>query len=142
MKPFQLIVFSGLTLVGIAGFSPIRAQTALFVREIVESTFQVSPPNAPGMVLTGVIAEYKPGTSTPPHHHGDTFVLAYVLSGSVVSKLDDGQERVFHAGESFTENPNAHHVLFRNPSKAESARVLAIFLAPKSEKDLVILDRR
>jgi quercetin dioxygenase-like cupin family protein len=94
------------------------------------------------MVLTGTIAEYKPGASTPSHSHGDAFAMVYVLSGSIVSKVDDGKEHIYRAGESFSENPHAHHVLFRNPSKIESTKIFAVFLAPKAEKDLVILDKR
>jgi quercetin dioxygenase-like cupin family protein len=118
-----------------------QASAAIAPREKIQAAFSGEPPNAPGMVLTGTVAEYKPGAWTPPHSHGDAFAMVYVLSGSIVSKVDDGKERVYHAGESFTENPHAHHILFLNPSKTESTKIYAVFLAPKSEKDLVILDK-
>ena len=57
--------------------------------------------------MTGVIVEYKPGGVTPPHRHGDAFVVAYVLSGSVRSRVDDGDVKTFHVGESWTEDPGA-----------------------------------
>jgi quercetin dioxygenase-like cupin family protein len=66
------------------------------------------------MTLPTVIAEYKPGAFTPPHRHGNAFVMVYILEGAIVSKVDDGQETVFHAGDHFTEAPGAHHVVFRH----------------------------
>jgi quercetin dioxygenase-like cupin family protein len=61
-----------------------------------------------------VIAEYAPGTSTPSHRHGNAFAMVYILEGTIVSKVD-GKEVVLHAGDHFTEDPNAHHEIFRKP---------------------------
>ena len=33
-----------------------------------------------------------------PHRHGNTFVYAYVLAGSVRSQLDDGPEKIYLGG--------------------------------------------
>src|SRR3546814_1647541 len=65
--------------------------------------------NAPGKSLTGVIVDYAPGIKSPPHSHGSAFVLAYVLSGAIRSKVNDGKEIVFHAGESWSENRSEEH---------------------------------
>ena len=42
-----------------------------------------------GTDVTILTVDYPPGGSTPPHEHPGT-TYAYVLQGSVVSKLDDG----------------------------------------------------
>jgi quercetin dioxygenase-like cupin family protein len=123
---------------------PSQAQQPAGARETLATRFSAQPPNAPGMTLTTVIAEYKPGAFTPPHHHGQAFAMIYVLEGTIVNKVDDGNETLLHAGDHFTEAPNAHHVIFRNPSKTKTTRVLATFLAPdaEAERDLAILDSK
>jgi len=120
------------------------AQKSVGSRETLATKFSAQPPNAPGMTLITVIAEYKPGAFTPPHHHGQAFAMIYVLEGTIVNKVDDGNETVLHAGDDFTEVPNAHHVMFRNPSKTKTTRILATFLAPsaEAERDLAILDSK
>lgn len=123
-------------------FLPVmRAQIVPPSREVIQPTFQPESPNAPGLALTGVTVEYTPGGSTPPHRHGEAFVVAYVLSGTVFSKVDDGPERIFRVGENWTENPHAHHIVSGNASTTEPARVLVLFLAPKSENNFVFLDK-
>jgi len=135
--PFAIMMF------GLHG-GPSLAQPAAGSRETLATKFSAQPPNAPGMTLTTVIAEYKPGAFTPPHHHGRAFAMIYILEGTIVNKVDHGKESVLHAGDYFTEPPNAHHVVFRNPSRTKTTRVLATFLAPsaEAERDLAILDAK
>jgi len=47
---------------------------------------------------------------------------------------------VFHAGESWTEKPDDHHVVSENASDAEPAKLLAIFVADSNDHDFVIWD--
>jgi len=84
--------------------------------------------------------DYAPGVKSPPHRHGAAFILAYVLSGAIRSKVNDGQEMVFHAGESWTEKPGDHHVVSENASDTEPAKLLAIFVADSNDHDFVIWD--
>jgi quercetin dioxygenase-like cupin family protein len=54
--------------------------------------------------------------------------------------VDDGPVKVYHAGESFTEKPGAHHRISENASETEPAKMLAIFVldtgaAPLSTPD-------
>jgi quercetin dioxygenase-like cupin family protein len=53
--------------------------------------------------------------------------MAYVVSGAIASKVGDGPERVFHAGDAWWEPPGAIH----RASKVEAAKLLAIYIAPK-----------
>jgi quercetin dioxygenase-like cupin family protein len=93
-----------------------------------------------GKTMTGIIVDFKPGAVVPPHRHGEAFVVAYVLSGSVRSKVDDGEVKVFREGESWTESPGAHHVLAENASKTEPAKVFVIFVAGDKEKEFHFFD--
>jgi quercetin dioxygenase-like cupin family protein len=137
--------FVALTMLGVGVLAvPSKAQQPAGARETLATKFSAQPPNAPGMTLTTVIAEYKPGALTPPHRHGQAFAMIFVLEGTIVNKVDDGNETVLHAGDHFTESSNAHHVTFRNPSKTKTTRILATFLAPsaEAERDLAILDSK
>jgi quercetin dioxygenase-like cupin family protein len=87
-------------------------------------------PNLAGQKLTGVLVECAPGASSPPHHHtAKGSVVGYVLEGAIRSKVNDGSERVYHAGESWLEPPGAAHSVSANASPSAPARLLAVFVA-------------
>src|SRR6185437_14972898 len=67
-------------------------------------------PNVPGKSLKGVLVEYQPGGSSPAHTHpASAFIYATVLKGAIRSKVSDGPEKIYHAGENFSEMPGDHH---------------------------------
>ena len=73
---------------------------------------------------------YPPATGSPPHRHANG-VMAFVVSGSIVSKVGDGVEQMFHPGDAWWEPPGAIHRISRNASATEPATLLAIYVAPK-----------
>src|SRR5262249_39603314 len=73
---------------------------------------------------------YPPATGSPPHLHANG-VMAFVVSGTIVSKVGDGAEQTFHAGDAWWEPPGAIHRVSRNASSTEPATLLAIYVAPK-----------
>jgi quercetin dioxygenase-like cupin family protein len=96
----------------------------------VTAVFAYDLPHLPGQKMTGVLVEYGPGTSSPPHHHTtEGSVVAYVLEGSVRSKVGDGPVTVYEAGESWLEPLGAAHSVSANASPSEPARLLAVFVA-------------
>jgi quercetin dioxygenase-like cupin family protein len=87
------------------------------------------------------VVAYEPGGKAPAHHHPHSaFVTGYVLSGTIRSQVDDGETNVFHAGESWTENPGAHHTISENASATEPASLLAIFVVDTDDNKLVTFD--
>jgi quercetin dioxygenase-like cupin family protein len=56
----------------------------------------------PQRQLTLVDVVYPPGTGSPPHLHPNG-VLAFVISGSIPSKMGDEPERAYQAGEAWWE---------------------------------------
>ena len=85
-----------------------------------------------GWIVTAVEVAYAPGQSSPPHRHpGLTF--AYVLEGAVRSKVGDGPERTYAAGEMFIEMPQELHGVSANASADKPARLLAILLTEKGQ---------
>jgi quercetin dioxygenase-like cupin family protein len=85
-------------------------------------------PGDPARDLTLVEVTYPPGTGSPPHLHANG-VMAFVASGAIASKVGDGPEQTFQAGQAWWEPPGAIHRVSRNPSATESAKLLAIYVA-------------
>lgn len=133
---------------GLAVASLIVLAPAVFAAEPAAQRATVSPafkeaiPNVPGKSIIALTVSYAPGEKTPPHYHDSAFVVGYVLSGAIRSKVDNGEERVYHAGEHWTEKPGAHHVVSENASNTEPAKLLAIFIVDSNEKNLVSFNKR
>jgi len=103
----------------------------------VTLNFEHAIPNIPGKSLTAFVVDYPPGAASAPHVHGKSaFVYAYVISGRIESKVNDGQTRVYKAGESWFEPPGSSHPISRNASKTKPAKLLAVFVADSNAKDL------
>ena len=108
----------------------------------VTLVFDRALPNVPGKSMKGVLVEYQPGGSSPAHTHpGSAFIYATVLEGAIRSKINDGPEKVYHAGESFAEVPGDHHGVSANDSDTQPARLLAVFVVDTDEKNLVTNDK-
>ncbi|WP_293012569.1 cupin domain-containing protein [Mycolicibacterium sp.] len=86
-------------------------------------------PNVPGKTFTSAVVEFPPGARATPHRHGDAFIYAYVLAGTVRSQVDDEPVHTYHRGENWVEQPGAHHVLTENTSPTEAARLLVVFVS-------------
>jgi quercetin dioxygenase-like cupin family protein len=86
-------------------------------------------PSQPGTDVTVITVDYPPGGSTPPHEHPG-YTYAYVLEGAIVSKLDDQKEMTYKAGQMWTEKPHEHHMVSKNASPTEPARLLVFMIAP------------
>src|SRR3546814_8206304 len=99
--------------------------------------FRSAIPNLPGKSRIAVEVEYPPGGASVPHVHAKSaFIYAYVISGAVESKVNDGKVRVYHAGDSWSEPPGASHPVSRNASKTEPAKLLAVFVVDSEDKAL------
>jgi quercetin dioxygenase-like cupin family protein len=99
-------------------------------------------PNVPGKSMKGVLVEYQPGGSSPAHTHPKSaFIYATVLEGEIRSKVNEGPEKVYRAGENFAELPGDHHGVSANNSKTRRARLLAVFVVDTDEKNLVTNDK-
>jgi quercetin dioxygenase-like cupin family protein len=84
-----------------------------------------------GWEVTVSHVDYPPGRLGNAHHHAG-FVLAYVLEGSVVTKISgQGPERTYNVGQMFYEQPGATHEVSRNASQTQPAKLLAMIFAKK-----------
>jgi quercetin dioxygenase-like cupin family protein len=130
--------------VALAALSVTRASAgdAADDRSKVTLVYEHALPNVPGKSIKGVLVEYGPGGSSPAHTHPDSaFIYATVLQGAIRSKVNDGPEKVYRAGESFSEMPGDHHGVSENASDTEPARLLAVFVVDTDEKNLTTPDK-
>lgn len=108
----------------------------------VTQIFDRALPNVPGKSMRAVLVEYGPGASSPSHRHPrSAFIYATVLEGEIRSKVNDDPERVYKAGEAWTEQPGDHHKVSANASATKPARLLAIFVVDTADKEIVIPDK-
>jgi len=108
----------------------------------VSVVFDQELPNVPGKSLRAVLVEYAPGAGSPSHRHpASAFIYARVLEGAIRSKVNDGPERTYRTGESWTEKSGDHHQVSRNASATEPAKLLAIFVVNTRDRRIVIPDK-
>jgi quercetin dioxygenase-like cupin family protein len=105
----------------------ISAQVTPTRRDVIKQEI----PGQPLRDISLVEVTYPPATGSPPHLHANG-VMAFVVSGTIVSKVGDGAEQTFHAGDAWWEPPGAIHRVSRNASSTEPATLLAIYVAPKT----------
>lgn len=86
-------------------------------------------PNVPGKTFTSATVAFPPAARAVPHRHGDAFVYAYVLEGTVSSQIEGQPDRVYRQGDSWSEGPGAHHLSTVNVSSTEPAKLLVVFIA-------------
>ena len=130
-----------------AGFALLAAVStgaaAHGTQETVKPLFHRALPNVPGKALVAVEVTFPPGASAPPHTHPrSAFIYAQVLSGAIVSAVDDAPPRTYRTGESWYEDPGARHQVTRNPSKDKPATLLAVFVLDEGEQQLVLPQKK
>ena len=107
---------------------------------VVRTVFD-QPTNVPDKSLEGVTVSYPPGAKSAAHHHAKSaFIMAYVISGAIRSQVEGEPARVFHAGETWSEAPGAHHTISENASATEPAELLAVFLLDTGDGPLTTGD--
>ena len=135
----RLLIAASVAATAISALTAASPATPAY--ETVAPAFRHPITNIPGKSLVSVVVSYAPGAKSVPHHHaGSAFIYAYVLSGAVRSQVDDQPAKVYHAGESWFEEPGAHHKISENASATEPAKLLAIFVVDTDDRTLTIPD--
>jgi quercetin dioxygenase-like cupin family protein len=139
LERFRSLAFATM----VAGFAvaPCAAIAETAPPYDISPAFREAIANIPGKSITAIIVSYPPGGKSPSHRHArSAFIVGYVLSGAIRSQVDDGPTQVFRAGESWTEDPGAHHRISENASATEPAKLLAIFVADTNDTELTTND--
>jgi len=100
--------------------------------ETVRPILRQSLPDVPGKQATMLTVSYEPGQASAPHLHPGS-VFAYVLEGSVVSQLEGAAVQTYTQGQSWYEPPRAHHLVSRNASDSQPAKLLVWLLGGEGE---------
>jgi quercetin dioxygenase-like cupin family protein len=84
------------------------------------------------------LVDFAPGEVSEPHrHNADLFV--YVLQGAVVTQLEGEAPKTLKAGEVFYESPTDVHLVSRNASTTEPAKLLVFFVKSKGAPPTVLV---
>src|SRR6185312_10864640 len=90
----------------------------------------------PGKQLVVLTVEYAPGGADAPHRH-NADALVYVLEGSVIEQVKGGKPDTLKAGQTFYEGPADIHIVGRNASQTEPAKLVAILVKKKGAPAVV-----
>src|SRR5262249_28791411 len=121
--PLIMTVAAALPCNAAAQPAPVSARSSR--RDVIKQRL----PGDPARDITLVEVTYPPGTGSPPHTHANG-VMAFVISGTIASKVGDGPEQTFLAGDAWWEPVGAIHRVSRNASSTQTATLLAIYVAP------------
>jgi len=118
-RKMNLLALASL-LVAAAGAEEAKV-TPLLSKELKES------PGKEGLML---VVEYPPGNADPIHRH-NAHGFIYVLEGSVVMQVKGGKQVTLTAGQTFYEGPEDVHVVGRNASSTQPAKLLVFLVKDK-----------
>jgi len=80
-----------------------------------------------------VAVQFPAGVRSLPHRHPG-FVLGYVIEGQFRFAINGETPSVLMAGDAFYEPPGADHTVGESASASQTAKILAIIVAPKEAK--------
>lgn len=87
-----------------------------------------------GKAFASAVVDFPPTARATPHRHGRAFVYAYVLAGTVRSKLGGKPVTTYHQGENWVEQPGVHPVLTENTNRTKRAGLLVILVSHTGDK--------
>jgi quercetin dioxygenase-like cupin family protein len=115
----------------LAGTTLVLGQTAL-AEDTVSVLMKQRLADMTGKEATVQTVDYAPGAASIPHlHPGSAFV--YVLEGSVVTQVEGDSPMTYTKGQSWYESPKKPHVVSKNASKTEPAKLLVLLLSQEGE---------
>ena len=94
-------------------------------------------PSRDGLVVQAIRVDYEPGGFTSGTHRHPAGAYVYVIDGSVMFAIDDGEPVVLKAGDPFYEPPGALHSVSRNASQELPASLIAFFVLGEGESATV-----
>ena len=127
VKQLLFLVFMMFLLISVAAADEKGGQAATPGPTVVSQTKYPLTVGSGEYDLITRILDFPAGAWTPNHMHGGN-VLVTVLGGEITTR-EKGTEKIFKAGESWTESPGNVHAV--GNAGTATARVVAVFLLPK-----------
>ena len=115
---------------------PLLVLASLFVAAAGAEEAKVTPlltrelKGSPGKEGLMLVVEYPPGNADPIHRH-NAHGFIYVLEGSVVMQVKGGKQVTLTPGQTFYEGPEDVHVIGRNASNTQPAKLLVFLVKDK-----------
>ena len=94
--------------------------------------------NVPNKKALMIEVDYLPGQSSIAHKHEGT-AMAYVLSGTITSQVKGEKALTYKAGEYWYEAAGSEHLVSKNASTSEPAKLLVFMVLSPDEKVLIPL---
>lgn len=94
-------------------------------------------PETPGKEVVVSTVIYPANYSGPIHRH-DAHGFIYVLEGSVVMQVKGGKELTLTPGQTFYESPSDIHVVGKNASSTQPAKLLVFFVKKQGAPILTV----
>ena len=116
----------------LTGAALIMGQGPSLAEDAVSVLMKQSLADMAGKVATVLTVDYAPGAASGPHVHPGS-VFAYVMEGAVVSRLEGGEPITYTKGQSWYESPKKPHIVSKNASKTEPAKLLVLLLSQEGE---------
>ena len=126
------VVNQALQWTALSGAAIILAQEPVLAGDNVSVLMKQSLADMAGKVATVLTVDYAPGAASDPHVHPGS-VFAYVLEGTVVTQLEGEQPMTYTKGQSWYESPKKPHVVSKNASVKEAAKLLVLLLSQEGE---------
>ncbi len=116
----------------LAGAALTMGQAPALAGDSVSVLMKQSLADMAWKVATVLTVDYAPGAASDPHVHPGS-VFAYVLEGTVITQLEGEQPMTYTKGQSWYELPKKPHMVSRNASVTESAKLLVLLLSQVGE---------
>ncbi|WP_434558958.1 cupin domain-containing protein [Pseudomonas sp. R1-6] len=94
--------------------------------------------NLPGKKAMMLTVDYAPGQSSIAHKHDGT-AMAYVLEGAITSQVKGEPAITYKAGEYWYEAAGSEHLVSRNASATQPAKLLVFMVMGENEAVLIPL---
>ncbi|MCO8314153.1 cupin domain-containing protein [Pseudomonas mandelii] len=95
--------------------------------------------NVPDKKAMMIEVDYLPGQSSIAHKHQGT-AMAYVLSGEIISQVKGEKAITYKAGEFWYEPAGSEHLISKNASATQPAKLLVFMVLAPDEKVLIPLE--
>jgi quercetin dioxygenase-like cupin family protein len=124
----KMVLFLLLAFSSVLAFSSADAQVGTVTRLMTKDLPDVA--GKEGMIE---IVDFAPGEASQPH------LFVYVLEGTVITQVKGGKPQTVHAGEVFHESPTDLHIVSRNASETQPAKLLVFYVKAKGAPPTVLL---
>jgi quercetin dioxygenase-like cupin family protein len=126
------VVKQALQWTALVGAALIVGQAPVLAGDSISVLMKQPLTDKAGKVATMLIVDYAPGAASDPHVHPGS-VFAYVLEGTVVAQLEGEQPMTYSKGQSWYESPKKPHLVSRNTSVTEPAKLLVLLVSQEGE---------